>query len=119
MTDYAHTNFIDPARCVCLCQDGAPGLWAAVAVASDGTEHLLLAERDSLGDESVRYDSTCADAVHENLGLLPYHWRARVQLAPVRCGQPTQLGRPCRAIVSQPGQPCARHRATVTERGKA
>lgn len=104
-------NLLDADRCVCLCQDGSPGFWAAVAVAADGTEHLLLAERDSVGDEQVTYDRACPDAPHERLGPLPLGWRARLQLAPLRCGRSTQLGRPCRVIVTQPGQPCGRHRA--------
>jgi hypothetical protein len=78
---------------------------------ADGTEHLLLAEYDGIGDESVRYDFTCADVAHEQHGVLPPWWAARVALAPLRCGRRTKTtGRPCRIEVSRRGEACGLHR---------
>jgi hypothetical protein len=110
MTSDYRTNLVDLARTTCLCDVGAPGLWAAVAVAPDGTDHLLVADLDSLGDERVRYDAACAAIAHDQLGPLPATWRARVELSPLRCGQSTKTGRPCRQIVTHAGSTCRRHR---------
>ena len=104
-------SYIDYARSRCLCDVGMPGYVAVTAVDTDGGTDLVLVDESALGCEGHNaYDPTCAAAPHERLGPLPLGWRARLQLAPLRCGRPTQLGRPCRAIVTQSGQPCARHR---------
>jgi hypothetical protein len=42
---------IDPDRSTCLCDAGQFDFLAVTAVDSDGQQHLLLAERDAIGDE--------------------------------------------------------------------
>lgn len=103
-------NLIDPERTVFLCGAGQPGYLAATVVAPDGTEHLVLAQYDAIGDHGARYDSSCVDIVHEQLGALPDVWRCRTELAPLRCGHRTQAGRPCRREVTQPDAACHWHR---------
>jgi hypothetical protein len=85
-----------------------------VCIDATGREHFAIVEWRSIGDETVRYDSTCSSVAHEQLGPLPSRWRDRVQLAPLRCGRPTQAGRPCRIPVAAPGQRCSWHRAERT-----
>jgi hypothetical protein len=110
-------TYIDHARSSCLCGAGLPGYAAVVAIDQDGGTDLVLIDQSALGCEVHNiYNPTTPQAPHEQTGPLPYHWRARVHLAPLRCGQPTQHGRPCRVIVAQPGQACGRHRRRETER---
>lgn len=114
MTD--HPNLIDPDRTVCLCGDGLPGYAAATAIAPDGTEHLLLVESASIGDERVRYDHTTAHARHEQPGPLPDGVQHRVwQVSAHRCGRPTKSGAPCRTPVARVGYACSRHRAKAAQ----
>jgi hypothetical protein len=108
-------NIVDCDRSACLCAEGAPGYVAATAVGADGSEHLLLALVDALGDETVRYDPTCADvAPHEQLGALPGRYQLGLRCVPLRCGRRTAAGRPCRAPVTQPGGTCGWHRSEAT-----
>jgi hypothetical protein len=118
MTNDSATNWIDPDRTMCLCDAGNPDYLAATAVAADGTEHLLLAQCDGIGDESVRYDFTCADVAHEQLGVLSPRWAARVALAPLRCGRRTKAGTACRTQVARAGGACAWHRQPTREKNK-
>lgn len=108
--DDAH--LVDHSRTRCLCDVGAPGYWAVTAVAADGTEHLVIAELDSLGDDDVRYDPACPAATHEKLGELPLEYVRRVTAVSRRthlCGRPTKHGRPCRLEVAHPGAACTFH----------
>jgi hypothetical protein len=104
------TSYVDTARSACLCGSGSPGYAAAVCVADDGAEHLVLLREDLLGDPNFGYDPQ-PTAPHEQLGELPPRWRSRVQLAPLRCGRRTKTtGRPCRIEVGRWGDPCGLHR---------
>jgi len=106
-------SIIDYDRTICLCCGaGNPDYLAATAIAADGTEHLVLAERDAIGDENIRYDPTCSTVRHEQTGPLPPGVRYRVWQVPAhRCGRPTKTtGRPCRIEVTRPGEPCGLHR---------
>lgn len=105
-----NASLIDDSRTRCLCDVGRDDYLAATAVAADGSEHLVLARCDAVGDENVTYDATCADVTHEKLGALSPRWAARVHLAPLRCGRLTKAGGRCRVYVAHPGQPCAWHR---------
>jgi hypothetical protein len=109
-------NLIDPDRIAWLHDVGRPDYVAAVAVAADGTEHLVLAELDAIGDHAARYDPDCPDVRHEQLGTMPAIWRHRVALAPLRCGRPTKIGRPCRSLVTDSGHACPRHRMPAPSR---
>lgn len=102
---------IDSARSACLCDVGCTTYLAATTVDTDGQVNLVLAERNSIGDETVRYDANCPAVAHEQPGPLPPRWRDRVALVPLRCGRPTKSGAPCRAYVTRPGAACGRHRA--------
>jgi hypothetical protein len=107
-------SVIDPARSTCLCDVGRPDYLAATAVAADGSNHLLLAHVDDIGDESVTYNHRCPDAPHEQPGPLPPQWGSRVLLARLRCGRPTKTtGQPCRIEVTRPGAPCGLHRTAA------
>jgi len=110
MTD--RINFIDDARSACLCDVGCPGYSAALLIAPGGAEHLALIEISSIGDEAVRYDSSCTSVQHEQLGALPLDVVRRITISRRihRCGRRTQAGKPCRIRVSQPGAVCEWHR---------
>lgn len=73
-------NVIDPSRSACLCDLGC-GYAAVVAVAADGSEHLVLAERSALGDDSVTYDPTCAHVAHEQVAELPLEFVRRLAIS--------------------------------------
>jgi hypothetical protein len=112
-------HIIDPDRTACLCDLGRPEYLAATAVAADGSEHLVLARCDALGDENVRYDPTCSAVRHEQTGPLPpgVQYRVRQVMGPgnddrdaLRCGRPTKSGTRCRIPVHQPGDACVWHR---------
>ena len=105
-------GIIDPGRTICLCDGGRPDYLAATVIAPDGTAQLVLAWRDGIDDPTVRYD--LEPPAHEQTGPLPAVWRARTQLAPLRCGRPTLAGNPCRHPVATPGQRCGAHRAERT-----
>ena len=64
-------NLIDGTHSVCLCNVGAPDYYAALVIASDGTQHFALAKISAIGDEAVQYDASCATVAHEQLGALP------------------------------------------------
>jgi hypothetical protein len=107
--DDDRTDLIDNARSVCLCDVGQPDYIATVVVGPDGGDRLILAHRDAIGDERVRYDASCPDAAHEQIGPLPAGWRHRIRLAPIRCGL-TLAGRPCRTQLGRAGAACKWHR---------
>jgi hypothetical protein len=104
-----NTNFIDNDRTRCLCDVGQTDYLAATAVAADGSTHLLLAQVDAIGDGNVRYDPTCRDIPHEQLGTLPPEFVRSVRRTH-RCGRPTKSGAPCQTPVTRPGDTCAWHR---------
>jgi hypothetical protein len=111
-------NLLDDARCVCLCDVGAPDYLAAVAVDANGDEHPVLAHRDSIGDDTAVYDATCRDVAHEQPGPLPLEYVRRITIASRRthrCGRPTQAGRPCRIRVSAAGLACEWHRTNAAQ----
>jgi hypothetical protein len=103
-------SIVDPARTAHLCDVGQPDYLAATMVAPDGSEHLVLAQVDAIGDHRARYDSGCTDIEHEQLGALPDLWRYRTALAPLRCGRRTKAGQRCRRGVNEPGAACHSHR---------
>lgn len=114
MTD--NGSIIDPDRWCCLCDVGNPDYAAAVAIAADGTQHFVLAHRDSIGDPDVVYASSCPAAPHEQRGDLPLEYVRRITIASRRthrCGRRTQAGRPCRIRVPAEGQACEWHRTKV------
>lgn len=102
---------IDEARSCCLRDTGASEYIAAVAVDTDGAEHLVLVERESVGDAAVRYDATCTAVSHEAIGPLPLEFVRRITVAfrTHRCGRPTKSGAPCRTPVAHPGDACGWH----------
>jgi hypothetical protein len=86
--------------------------------------HLILADREAIGDDNVTYDPTCSAVRHEHTGPLPpgvqYRvWQVMGSCGSAdrdvrRCGRPTKTtGRPCRIEVSNPGQPCGLHRSAA------
>ena len=93
------------------CDAGAPGLIATVAVDSDGAEHLVLADRGRIGDDSARVDTDCRAAEHEQLGALPLPYVKRLTIAQRthRCGRRTKSGAPCQVPVARPGAACGWH----------
>ncbi|WP_179965178.1 hypothetical protein [Mycolicibacterium psychrotolerans] len=99
-------HLLDLERTARLCDVGAPDYVAAVAIEPDGREHSVLAKQSSIDDMDVRYDSSVAEATHEQLGSLPGFWNLRVRLAPMRCARMTLRGSPCHVIVLTPGAPC-------------
>ncbi|MBS4730062.1 hypothetical protein MSM1_17535 [Mycobacterium sp. SM1] len=111
MSSSRNGSRIDPNTVACLCDCGTRDYIAAAAIDADGSRHLLLARVDAIGDGKTHYDPACSHVPHEQLGPLPPAWRARVQLAPLRCGRPTLAGTPCRCIVTTPGAPCHLHKA--------
>lgn len=76
-----NATLIDSDRTTCLCDAGRPDYWAALVVAADGSEHLVLVEQGSIGDETVRYDRTCSTVVHEQLGALPIEFVRRIAVS--------------------------------------
>jgi hypothetical protein len=108
----ADASLIDDARTRCLCDVGRDDYIAATAVAADGSEHLVLARCDALGDENVRYDPTCAHVSHEQLGPLSLEFVRRITAArrAHRCGRRTKSGAPCQSPVARAGDTCAWHR---------
>jgi hypothetical protein len=59
------TSYIDDARSVCLCDAGLAGYAAAVLVAADGRQDLVLVNEELIGDGLHTYNSTTPEAVHE------------------------------------------------------
>jgi hypothetical protein len=71
---------IDDRRSACLCDHGSR-YTAATAVAADGSEHLVLAQHDAIGNTDVRYDADCIDVDHEQPGELPLDYVRRIAIA--------------------------------------
>ncbi len=65
------TNLIDDDHSAHLCDVGQRDYLAATVVRADGSAHLVLAQRDAIGDLDVRYDPDTAQAPHEQTGPLP------------------------------------------------
>jgi hypothetical protein len=105
-------SIVDDSRTRCLCDVGRDDYIAATAVAADGSEHLVLASCDALGDDNVTYDPMCTDVAHEQLGELPLEYARRITVSrrTHRCGRPTKSGAPCQAPVTRPGDACGWHR---------
>lgn len=116
MTDIGASHILDRSRTFCLCCDGLAGHSVGVALDAHVEEHFVVVVDDAVGDDNVRYDASCAMAMHEQLGPLPLLWRDRVYLAPLRCGRPTKTtGAGCRNFVATPGSACRRHQKSVAE----
>lgn len=98
-------SLIDYERAASLCGAGQHEYFAAVCVADDGTELLWLVSKSELASDHPRAGDP--NQPHEKLGRLPREVRERLWL---RCGQPCQKGRPCRARVGRPGAACHHHR---------
>jgi hypothetical protein len=106
-------SYIDERASACLCDVGLPGYVAAVLVAADGRQDLVLVDEELIGDERHAYNRTTPEAVHEQLGELPLAIVRRITISSRvhRCGRPTKTtGRPCRIEVSHRGEPCGLHR---------
>jgi hypothetical protein len=105
-------SLIDYEHSTCLQDVGQVDYIAALAVAADGTTHLILADREAIGDDNVTYDPTCSDAVHEQIGALPLEYVRRLTISQRmnRCGRRTKSGAPCQTPVTRPGDTCAWHR---------
>lgn len=74
-------DLIDSARSGNLDDAGLPGYRAAMVVSPDGTEYMLLARRDQVGDENARYDAACRAVEHEQLGPLPIEHCRRIAIS--------------------------------------
>lgn len=105
------TFYVDGDRTVCLCDVGSEDYLAAVTVDPQGDTLLVLAHRDALHDPASPI-SLCHSVAHEQLGPLPMTLKARVVLAPLRCGRPTKSGGRCRIIVTTAGHACHHHTDT-------
>lgn len=98
---------VDRERSACLCDVGAPGYTAAIAVTDDGRDSLWIVDEAELHAKHPRHGN--GNQRHEQLGPLPAAVRERISPAP-RCGRPTKAtGEPCRQRVSAPGEPCGWH----------
>jgi hypothetical protein len=106
-------HLIDFDRTACLCDVGLPYL-AVTAVGVDGSTHLLLAQRDAIGNCTAGYDARCAHVTHEQLGALPDRFAVGIETTMYRCGRSTRAGSPCRMRVAHPG---ARANGTPTKGG--
>lgn len=124
MSDFDNPLLVDDARSCCLCDVGGPGLIATVALDSDGTEHLVLADRDRIGDDTARVDTSCQTVEHEQVGQLPIDFVRRITVSrrtfrcspdTLRCGRRTKSGRPCRIPVMFDGDACAWHRSEAAK----
>ncbi|EFG79556.1 hypothetical protein HMPREF0591_0533 [Mycobacterium parascrofulaceum ATCC BAA-614] len=105
--DFDGFALVDWERSACLCDVGSAGYVLAVAVTSDGADTLWIVDDAELHAEHPRYGS--ADQLHEQLGPLSAALRERIWPTP-RCGRPTKgTGRPCRIVVSGPGEACGLH----------
>ena len=102
-------SLIDHTQSACLCDSGLPGYVAAVLVASDGCQDLVLVDRELVGDGRTTYNHTTPAAPHERLGPLPHEVRERIWGDILRCGRARCDGQPCRQRVKEPGQSCAVH----------
>jgi hypothetical protein len=104
---------IDRRRSVDLDDVGGCGLILAVAVASDGAEHLGVVERRALADGDVGF--SMATPEHENVGSLAFEIAKRIAIAQRthRCGRPTGSGELCRITVKRRGDACRWHRSTT------
>jgi hypothetical protein len=108
---------IDQARAADLADGGPPGHRLAIAIRDDGEELYWIVCDAELDAARPRFGN--ADQPHEQLGPLPAMWRHRVALAPLRCRRTTtRTGRPCRILVSRPGDACSWHRDTSHFRRK-
>src|SRR5262245_13569110 len=101
-----HWRLVDPHRTACLCDVGAPGYIATVAVAPDGGESLWLADTELLDHDA---DLGNPNQRHEKLGRLPQPIRDRIWGDALRCGRPRSNGQPCRQRVAEPGHACSDH----------
>jgi hypothetical protein len=119
MTDPDSYIAIDNQRSAQLSDVGAPGYALAVGVAPDGNERLFIAELAAIG--TARFDPTCSDVAHEQLGSLPLGVVRRITVAQRthRCGRPTGSGDACRITVSRSGDACRWHRDTNGRRDSA
>lgn len=108
------TNLIDDDHSAHLCDVGQRDYLAATVVRADGSAHLVLAQRDAIGDLDVRYDPDTAQAPHEQTGPLPlkYVRRLTISARTHRCGRRTKSGSPCRTQVARPGDACTWHRTS-------
>jgi len=100
---------IDPARPI-LDEGGEhidleEGYRLAWAVEADGSRSLWLMA--SVCEEEATH-GTLDDAPHEHEGPMPPAVRERL-FGDLRCGAPTNNGRPCRHKVTHLGESCAAH----------
>lgn len=99
---------VDWERSVGLADAGLAGYVVAWCVTADGEDVAwLVNEADLLDGGDAQHGN--ANQPHEQVGPLPFRWRAAVQCAPYRCGRPRADGRPCRQAVRTPGRSCAWH----------
>jgi hypothetical protein len=106
-------SYIDERASACLCDVGLPGYVAAVLVAADGRQDLVLVDEELIGDERHAYNRTTPEAVHDQLGELPIEYVRRITISrrrTHRCGRRTKSGAPCQTPVTRAGDACSWHR---------
>lgn len=74
-------GLVDPARSAFLWDVGAPDFIAATIVSADGNAHLIVGPLEGLGDNNVRYQPSCPDVTHEQVGKLPIDIVKRIAIA--------------------------------------
>jgi hypothetical protein len=105
-------SYIDNARSACLCGEGGGPYVAAVLVAADGRQDLVLVHEELIGDDAHSYNHTTPEAAHEQAGPLPLEFVRRITISrrTHRCGRRTKSGSACRTPVARPGDACTWHR---------
>jgi hypothetical protein len=107
-----NASIIDDNHTAYLGDVGSRDYIAATAISADGSQHLVLAELASLGDENVRCNLTCPTVTHDQTGPLPIEFVRRVTVSrrmTHRCGRQTKSGNPCKIRVSRAGDACEWH----------
>lgn len=73
-------EILDHTRSADLSDVGAPDYLATTVVSAEGSEYLVLAERNSLGNPTVRFDADCSAVDHEQTGPLPLEYCRRLAI---------------------------------------
>ncbi|WP_431818632.1 hypothetical protein [Gordonia jacobaea] len=102
---------IDPRTQRGLGDVGLPGHQLVESIDADGNRELWIADCGVVGRRDVDHGDPCPK--HDLDEPLPDETRARVWSVPIRCGAPTECGRPCRRRVAQSGQRCGAHREVL------
>jgi hypothetical protein len=97
-------SYIDNRASACLCDVGLPSYVAAVLVAGDGRQDLVLVDQELIGDGQHTYNHTTPEAAHDQLGPLPLEFVRRITVSSRvhRCGRRTKTARPAERQWSAP-----------------